>query len=55
MKEKSDSILDFFNFFNMVNNGKAEEYENRRTTGKNMLEDNIINIIPANEENFQIG
>ena len=36
-------------------NGKAEEYENRRTTGRNMLGDNIINIIPTNKENFQVG
>jgi hypothetical protein len=36
-------------------NGKAEEYENRRTTGRNMLGDNIIDIIPANKEKFQVG
>ena len=36
-------------------NGKAEEYENRRTTGINMLGDNIIDIIPANKEKFQVG
>lgn len=36
-------------------NGKAEEYENRGTTGRNMLGDNIINIIPTNKENFQVG
>ena len=36
-------------------NSKAEEYENRRTTGRNMLGDNIIDIIPANKENFQVG
>lgn len=27
-------------------NGKAEEYENRQTIGKNMMGDNIIDIIP---------
>ena len=36
-------------------NEKAEEYENRRTTGRNMLGDNIIDIIPANKEKFQVG
>lgn len=36
-------------------NGKAEEYEKRRTTGRNMLGDNIIDIIPANKEKFQVG
>ena len=36
-------------------NGKAEEYEKRRTTGKNMLGDNIIDIIPTNKEKFQVG
>ncbi len=36
-------------------NGKAEEYEKRRTTGRNMLGDNIIDIIPSKKEKFQVG
>ena len=39
----------------IMHNGKAEEYEKRRTTGRNMLGDNIIDIIPTNKENFQVG
>ena len=34
---------------------QVKEYENRRTTGRNMLGDNIIDIIPANKEKFQVG
>lgn len=30
-------------------NGKAEEHEKKQTIGKNMMEDNIIDIIPANK------
>ena len=33
----------------------VEFNENRRTTGRNMLGDNIIDIIPANKEKFQVG
>ena len=36
-------------------NGKAEEYENRKTLGKNMARDNVIDIIPTNKQNFQVG
>lgn len=36
-------------------NGKAEEYENRRTLGKNMLGDNIINMIPTNKDEIKFG
>ncbi len=31
-------------------NGKAEEYDKRQTIGKNMMGDNIINIIQPNKE-----
>ena len=31
-------------------NGKAEEYDKRQTVGKNMMGDNIIDIIPAKKE-----
>ena len=36
-------------------NGKAEEYENRRTPGTNMLGDNIINMIPTNKDVIKFG
>ncbi len=31
-------------------NGKAEEHQKRQTIGKNMMRDNIINIISTNKE-----
>lgn len=31
-------------------NGKAEEHQKKQTIGKNMMGDNIINIIPTNKE-----
>ena len=36
-------------------NGKAEEYENRTTLGKNMAGDNVIDIIPTNTQKLQLG
>ena len=36
-------------------NGKAEQYENRKTLGNNMFGDKIIDIIPTNKENYKIG